>query len=293
MNISKPLLGFLVVVSLTTLSSLVAPARAHEPSDLTAQGARQLDLAWKDLAAGSPERASNSASSALRLDPLLFDALLVKGLAEEQLGNAIRAHAFVLVYRELKQGIGEHEETEEALARLQAAVESNGGPMAIRKPDFSFQRVGEDEVKQVAAGLSGTSPGDGIQSEGFQLSYVIDAPSGSSEHTWHWPDQGFYVRIDRGGELKVRGKGMKTSKELGEDSWREGKKEEPNKVHIRFDGTYVSVSVNGDTFGPWDPSDGDGFEQPFGPDAEWRLTLKDSTITDLKVARFTGKLKPD
>ena len=91
---------FLMLIVLSSLAS-APPASAGEATETEAQAARQLDLAREELADSRPERALLSAASALRLNPTLYEALLVKGLAYEQTGDLTRAAGLVVAYTDL------------------------------------------------------------------------------------------------------------------------------------------------------------------------------------------------
>lgn len=82
-----------LVVSLVGL----APNTAHADG-VQAEAARQLALARADLDAGKTDRALHAAKSALRLDPTLYDALLLQGLAHEAKGELDEGRALALAY---------------------------------------------------------------------------------------------------------------------------------------------------------------------------------------------------
>jgi len=90
-----------VVVTLLSLAlvllglSFPAPAAA---AGVEKEAKRQLSLARAALAAGNYDRATHSAKSALRLDPTLFDALLIQGLAHEGRGELDEGRVLALAY---------------------------------------------------------------------------------------------------------------------------------------------------------------------------------------------------
>ena len=94
----------------------VAQAEAEEPA------ARQLRLAEEDLAAGNFERAAAAASSALRLDPALTAALVVRGLALEGVGRLDEARSILKTYADLRGTLALDERVAPALSRLEAAL---------------------------------------------------------------------------------------------------------------------------------------------------------------------------
>jgi len=102
---------------------LVAPLPG-EPSEALAQSMgeeaeRQLAFARRELAEGKYERAVKSAESALRLNPALYEALLVKALALEGLGDKTKAQALIVTYQELA-GEQAGPEAAQALERMQS-----------------------------------------------------------------------------------------------------------------------------------------------------------------------------
>ena len=109
----------IAAISLVLTLLLVAPA-AH--AQLAEQAARQIELAQQDFDEGNYERAVNSASSALRLDPLLYDALVIKALSYEKLNESMLAYSLLVTYQELTRGMTQHPEVAPALARLQKLI---------------------------------------------------------------------------------------------------------------------------------------------------------------------------
>ena len=129
---------------LLTIGALVALLL---PATATAGGAeeeasRQLDYARAELADGRAERAVTSAESALRLDPSLYPALVVKGLAYEQLGDHALAEVLFSAYLELAPGGSARPEAEAALARLAAAEEGSAKPRGPRRPAVEVVETG-------------------------------------------------------------------------------------------------------------------------------------------------------
>ena len=134
----RPVLLISVVVLLT---GVVGPTRVFAGGE--EEAARQLQLAEEDLTSGNFERAAASAASALRLDPGLHDALVVRALALKGIGRLDDAAALLRAYRDLRGTLPVDERVEPALAdiaRLQAA------------PDATIE-VPEDE--EAAAAPSG------------------------------------------------------------------------------------------------------------------------------------------
>jgi len=109
----------LLVALATVALPATAPttsARAETPAT-EAEASRQLEFARAELKMGLWERARRSAASALRLDPGLFEALMVQGLALEGKGELARAEALLRTYIDLT-GEEARPEAHAALARL-------------------------------------------------------------------------------------------------------------------------------------------------------------------------------
>jgi len=109
---------------------------------------RQLAFARQELVDARWDRAFASATSALRLNPALYEALLVKGLALEGMGETDRAEALIVAYVELAGELAAPAAAE-ALARLSA-------PRGRRKP----VRVHPTEPGQAQVDVVSTDPED-------------------------------------------------------------------------------------------------------------------------------------
>ncbi len=125
---------------------LMAPA-AH--AQLEEQAARQIALAQKDFDEGNYERAVNSASSALRLDPQLYDALVIKALSYEKLNESMLAYSLLVTYQELTRGMTQRPEVAPALVRLKKLITG-----VINEPLPSSQPA-------MAPSASSSAPDDG------------------------------------------------------------------------------------------------------------------------------------
>ena len=111
------------MLNLVAVSFLVLAPSLGLADEMGGQAQRQLDLARSDLEAGNPERALNAAQSALRLDPRLYEAMVLKALAYEKLGDTERAKALLVAYVELTSGITPSAEALEALERMTSKKE--------------------------------------------------------------------------------------------------------------------------------------------------------------------------
>jgi hypothetical protein len=112
----------------------------------------------------------------------------------------------------------------------------------------------------------------------FHAQYSVYCPDGDTEHQFNFPDYGFYVRFDPGGELRVKGvQALRVG--LGSD-WLVGDSDHPNQVELRFDGKALVVVANGMEFGPVDVCD----ERPQRP-GRWQIRLSDdrARITYLSI----------
>jgi len=250
---------------------------------LQEEARRQLDLGWTDLEAGVAQRALSAAESALRLDPLLYDAMVLKGLAYEKLGEIAKARAILVTYLDFTEGLTQRPEAREALARLgdgsSAPVPALG--TAAAEGAFTWDTVEEGDARGVSERLTTEFRGTG-----FEARYEIRNSKKSSEHQFHFPDLGWYFRVDQGGELKVRGKET-IQERLDAETWLFGRRSGWNEVALRFDGTSVTAILNGSTRGPYAV----GGEGDLAEGTEWRLSLDaGAEIRDLRVLPIGGSV---
>ena len=82
------------------------------------QGLRQLGFARQELESGTWERAIKSARSALRLDPTLYEAIVIKALSLEQLGEPEQAIVLLEAYLDFTIEDDPDERALDALDRL-------------------------------------------------------------------------------------------------------------------------------------------------------------------------------
>lgn len=97
--------------------SLLVAVPAFAGAD--AEALRQLDFARSELAADQPDRALASAESALRLAPMLHEALIVKALAYEQLGAFREAEALLVAWKEVTGSAAWPADAQAAVDRLE------------------------------------------------------------------------------------------------------------------------------------------------------------------------------
>ena len=126
---ARSTVAVLLAVALGLLAA--APATAAGPDEAV----RQLRFARAELAAGSWDRALQSADSALTLDPALAEARVLKALAYEGLGELAIAQALLLAHREALGGsLADGSEAAAALARIDerlARGDAGGGETAL------------------------------------------------------------------------------------------------------------------------------------------------------------------
>lgn len=135
-----PVLVLLLLVALAPSSALASAEQ---------EAARQIGFARTELAQGKPDRALRSAESALRLCPDCLDAVIVKALAYEALGNPRLAEGLLLAYMEMVPEGAASEEATENLARIQgrllqrrsAAPRTSGATVPVPAPDLGGDAV--------------------------------------------------------------------------------------------------------------------------------------------------------
>ncbi len=132
--------------------AFVAPRTAH--AQLEQEAERQLDFAWKELELKDWEKAISSAESALRLNPALYTAMVIKALAYEGMGEMRKAESWLQTYLELTKSLSQAPQALSLAERLKAKFE-NG------------QRVTAEST--VAVGKRYTAFGDGSVSVGGLL----------------------------------------------------------------------------------------------------------------------------
>jgi len=84
---------------------------------------RQLQFARDELKAGTHDRAIKSAESALRFDPTRYEAIVIKALAFEAIGEPQLAENLLTAYLEFTRGKDPDHRVDGALKRLAAAEE--------------------------------------------------------------------------------------------------------------------------------------------------------------------------
>ena len=162
-------LGRLLAIAVLLAISFLPAAPAHASPE---EAQRQLQLAEQDLDDGNYERAAASAASALRFDPGLQEALVVRALALKGLGRLDDAVGLLRAYRDLRGTLPLDERVAPALAELERLmvverepdpvddpqpVETPTGPVALL---YGPEQPGAAEDAWAAAGpfLGGVPP---------------------------------------------------------------------------------------------------------------------------------------
>ena len=114
----------------------------------------------------------------------------------------------------------------------------------------------------------------------FYVNYVVTCPDRYSTHEVDFPDLGFLVRFENGGDVKVRG--ADRLNERLEGDWIVGEVGNPNYVQMWFDGKKLRLSVNAVELKPVTVVRAGEPEAPIG---KWVLRLSDprSEIQHLRI----------
>ena len=115
--------------------------------DLGTEARRQLELAREDLAQGNAERALTASQSALRMDPMLYEAMVVTALAYEKLGETIRAKALLTAYVEMTSGMQPLPEAVAALDRMTSKQDRKAAEKARKKSVKAVEKARKKSVK--------------------------------------------------------------------------------------------------------------------------------------------------
>lgn len=283
-----------------TALALFAAVPTVASAQIEEEAARQIALAREDLAAGNYERAVNAASSALRLNPLLYEGLIIKGLAYEQLHETMLAYSLLITYQDLSRGMVENPLVEPALDRLRgligggvAAVSAPGAPVAPA-PASSGQSASEAGPAAQFEILSRRNQEDLFE----QLNEALPAGPAYARFRSQSRNKGddFYfgladVRWDDGeadfddavftlilDSDKLVTKGREGAKLPFADRNAE------HDVQVWFDGTSMAVRVDGQALGPFETRSSSG-------NSKWFLSLNDEARAwNLEVWPWEGSL---
>lgn len=286
----------LLLAALAAVCLLVAPADA--PAQLEEEAARQIQLAREDLESGNYERAVNSASSALRLNPLLYEGLVIKGLAYEKLNETMLAYSLLVTYQELTRGMEQNPEVEPALARLKGIIGATAASMSTMPP------AAAQPAAEPSAGASGPAAQFEILSRRNQRdlfrdlndvlaagpAYVKFRSQSNSKGddfyfglgTIEWDgdepdidDRIFTVILDSEKLVaKARGGGTLDFAEEGGE----------HEVQLWFDGDHMALRVDGEALGPFEA-------RAPTRESKWFLALNDrARAWNLEVWSWEGEL---
>ena len=271
---------------------LLAPPAAAQ---LTEQAARQIELAQKDLDEGHYERAVNSASSALRLDPLLYDALVIKALAYEKLNEPMLAYSLLVTYQELTRGMSQNPAVAPALERLktlivgvvqqplpaEVSVAAPPGP-EDEEPAVRFELLSRrnqaDLFDQMNKALE---PGPAqISFRSQSRSKGDDFLFGLAQARWDRDD----LEIDEHAFTIILDSEKLVTKARGGAKLAFPADEAEHVVQLWFDGEAFALRVDGEALGPFPI-------KSVPRDASWFLQLNDDARAwDLSARAWTGSL---
>jgi|GEM_PF-849953 len=136
-----------------SLSALTVPSVALAQMEQEAE--RQLDLAWKDLEAEQWEKAVNSAESALRLNPSLYTAMVVKALAYEGQGQFRKAESWLQTYLELTRSLSQAPQAMDLAGRLKERMGNSAQVKAETTATVAVKRSAFGDGSVVIGGLLG------------------------------------------------------------------------------------------------------------------------------------------
>ena len=157
----------LVLLALTAGLLLGAVGTSPAVAGTEEEASRQLELAEADLTAGNFERAASSAASALRLDPSLLNALVVRGLALNGLGRSADAAALLRAYRDLRGTLELDPRVEPALEEIEKLL---AAPTAEAPP------TDEEDTPTAASGPLAVFYGPGSDQAASERGYNAARP---------------------------------------------------------------------------------------------------------------------
>lgn len=280
----------MIRVLLAILALLVAtPAFAQ----LEEQAARQIQLARDDFEAGHYERAVNSASSALRLDPLLYDALVIKALAYEKLNEPMLAYSLLVTYQELTRGMTQSPEVAPALERLKklirgvidqplpATTPAPTPPEAeAEAPVIAFEILSRRNQRDLFDQMN-----KALDAGPAHISFRSQSPTKGDDFLFglasaRWDgneldidDRSFLVILDSE-KLVTKARGGATLDFPAEEA--------EHDVHLWFDGDRIALRVDGEAIGPFQTHD-------LPRDASWMIQLDDDARAwNLTARPWTG-----
>mgnify|MGYP000043866189 CR=1 FL=1 len=285
----------LLLAALAAVLFALAPVDA--PAQLEEEAARQIQLAREDLASGNYERAVNSASSALRLNPLLYEGLVIKGLAYEKLNETMLAYSLLVTYQELTRGMEQNPEVQPALDRLKRLIGATAesmtsmpapAPVATAKsgaasgPAAQFEILSRKNQRDLFRDLNdvlAAGPAyvkfrsqSNDKGDDFYFGLATIAWDGDEPEI---DDRIFTVILDSEKLVtKARGGGTLNFPEEGGE----------HEVQLWFDGSHMALRVDGEALGPFEA------RAPTS-ESKWFLALNDrARAWNLEVWGWEGEL---
>ncbi len=162
-----------------------------------------------------------------------------------------------------------------------SSSKASSGSSQAKSTGFNSDRGSFGEDGAAGAGYTLTREFKGT---GFYMSYGFEQTSGKDEHQFDFKDLGFYIRMDRDAELKIRGQ-ESLNRGLG-GLWRIG--DGVNQVQVWFDGNRLQLDINGERIGPLPAS-----RKPGRDVGTWaiRVNGKRARVIDLVVKPWDGSLE--
>ena len=148
--------GLLLGAAIALAVPVLGPAPAAAQGALEQEAQRQINFAWEELKGGDFEKAISSADSALRLNPALYTAMVIKALAYEGKGELRRAESWLQTYLDLTANLSQAPEAVDLAARLKGQLEGSGKRVeatATVKTGRDYGAFGDGSV--VVGGLIG------------------------------------------------------------------------------------------------------------------------------------------
>jgi MYXO-CTERM domain-containing protein len=115
--------GVVLAVVLALSVPVLMPAPAAAQGALEQEAQRQVNFAWEELKAENYDKAISSADSALRLNPALYTAMVIKALAYEGKGELRRAESWLQTYLDLTANLSQAPEAVDLAGRLKEQLD--------------------------------------------------------------------------------------------------------------------------------------------------------------------------
>jgi len=261
---------------LALLAFLLAALPRVGHAQMEAEAARQVRLAQADLVAGNFERALSAASSALRLDPLQYEAMVIKALAYEKLGEPRLAWSLLVAYQDLTRGMEQHLEVAAALGRLEAQLGSASS--------VAFDVVTEeDRIEQFVALNQALPAGPSafkftIEADGRGADFTIGLAEARLKRGKVHVNGPVFEAVFDGDKLVARGEGR--LKLPFDDLLGPG----PHSVEMWFDGERIAFRVGGVAVGPVSVA------RPVDADDRWFVEVAGARVTGFSASPWRGNL---